>query len=49
MSYDKPEYISFKKLLIFNTEVSEKTTLNKIFIEYVTFSNEIHEENGKLY
>ena len=49
MSYDKPEFISFKKLLIFNTEVLGKTTLNYNLYEYDTLSNEIHEENGKLY
>ena len=42
------DFVSYKKLLIFNTENSGKTTIKKIFENCDTFSNETHEENGKL-
>ena len=41
-----PEFISYKKLLIFGTESVGKTTLTKS-IEKGTFTKESHTENGK--
>ena len=43
-----PEFVSYKKLLIFGSEGVGKTTLTKS-IEKGTFSNESHTENGILY
>ena len=42
-----PEFVSYKKLLIFGTEGAGKTTLSKS-LEKGTFSNETHTENGNL-
>ena len=42
-----PEFVSYKKVLIFGSEGSGKTTLSK-YLEKGTFSNETHTENGKL-
>ena len=42
-----PEFVSYKKLLIFGTESVGKTTLTKS-MEKGAFTNESHTENGKL-
>ena len=42
-----PEFVSYKKLLIFGTEGVGKTSLTKS-IEKGTFTNESHTENGIL-
>ena len=42
-----PEFVSYKKLIIFGAEGSGKTSLTKTF-EKGTFTNETHSENGKL-
>ena len=41
-----PEFVSYKKLLIFGTESVGKTTLTKS-MEKGAFTNESHTENGK--
>ena len=41
-----PEFVSFKKLLIFGTEGVGNTTLTNS-IEKGSFTNETHTENGK--
>ena len=43
---NSPEFVSYKKLLIFGAEGSGKTSLIKSF-EKGTFTNETHTENGK--
>ena len=48
MDDDDIQFVSYKKLLIFHTEYLGKTSLNKIFKKWNAFSNETHEENGKL-
>lgn len=42
---NSPEFISYKKLIIFGTESVGKTTLTKS-IEKGVFTNETHTENG---
>ena len=42
-----PQFVSYKKLLIFGTEGVGKTTLTKS-IEKGAFTNESHTENGIL-
>ena len=41
-----PEFVSYKKVLIFGTEGSGKSSLTKSF-EKGSFSNENHTENDK--
>ena len=43
-----PEFVSYKKLLIFGTEGVGKTSLTKS-IEKGAFTDETHTENGILY
>jgi hypothetical protein len=43
-----PEFISYKKLLIFNSGDSGKTTLTEFFKKGFNFESETHTENGKL-
>ena len=43
---ESPEFVSYKKLLLFGTEGSGKTSLTKSF-EKGTFTNEAHSDNGK--
>ena len=43
-----PEFVSYKKLLIFGTEGVGKTTLTK-YIEKDSFTSESHTENGIYY
>jgi GTPase SAR1 family protein len=43
-----PEFVSYKKVLIFGAEGTGKTTLTKS-IEKGSFSEESHTENGKSY
>ena len=40
------KFISYKKVLVFGTSGTGKTTLSK-YIEKGTFTNESHTENGK--
>ena len=41
-----PEFVAYKKRIIFGTEGSGKTSLAKTF-EKGTFTNESHSDNGK--
>jgi GTPase SAR1 family protein len=43
---NSPEFVSYKKVLIFGAVGSGKTTLTR-YIEKGSFSNETHTENGK--
>ena len=43
---NSPKYVSYKKLLVFGTEGSGKSSLIKTF-EKGTFTNETHSEEGK--
>jgi GTPase SAR1 family protein len=43
---NSPEFVSYKKLIVFGTEGSGKSSLIKSF-EKGTFTNETHSENGK--
>ena len=42
-----PEFVSYKKVLVFGSEGSGKTSLTKTF-EKGSFTQETHTENGKL-
>ena len=42
-----PEFVSYKKVIIFGVEGSGKTSLTKTF-EKGSFTQETHTENGKL-
>ena len=42
-----PEFVSYKKLIIFGAEGSGKTSLTKTF-EKGNFTNESHSDSGKL-
>ena len=42
-----PEFVSYKKVIIFGTEDSGKTSLTKTF-EKGSFTEETHTDNGKL-
>ena len=48
MDDDIIQFLLYKKLLIFHTEYLGKTSLNRILKKRYAFSNETHEENGKL-
>ncbi len=41
-----PEFVSYKKVLVFGSTGTGKTTLTK-YIEKGSFSNETHTEKGK--
>ena len=41
-----PEFVSYKKVLVFGANGTGKSTLTK-YIEKGSFSNELHTENGK--
>jgi adenylate kinase family enzyme len=43
---EAPEFVSYKKVLVFGAEGTGKTTLTK-FIEKGTFSEETHSEKSK--
>ena len=43
---ETPEFVSYKKVLVFGGEGTGKTTLTK-FIEKGSFSEEAHSEKGK--
>ena len=43
---DPPEFVSYKKLIIFGAEDSGKSSLIKSF-EKGTFTNESHTDDGK--
>ena len=43
---NSPEFVSYKKVLIFGAAGSGKTTLTR-YIEKGSFSNETHTENSK--
>ncbi len=45
---DDAEFVSYKKLFIFNADSSGKITLTEIFKKIYNFSSETHTENGKL-
>jgi GTPase SAR1 family protein len=44
---NSPEFVSYKKVIIFGAEGTGKTTLTKS-IEKGSFTNETHTENRKL-